>query len=109
ALTILLALAMIANNLLGFTGISVFARYLVAPLMIVWVAYFVIRAFVSDGSSLHALPSGGGLSFWAAVGSVIGFAMWGNEPDIWRFGKPRFLWPLPAYLFAYFFFVLFVS
>src|SRR5205807_3231251 len=36
-------------------------------------------------------------------------AIWGNEPGIWRCAKPRCRWPLPAYLFAYFFFVLFVS
>jgi purine-cytosine permease-like protein len=42
------------------------------------------------------------------VTAVIGFAMWGNEPDFWRFGKPRFSWPLPTYLFAGGWFVLFV-
>jgi len=41
------------------------------------------------------------------VTAVIGFAMWGNEPDFWRFGKPRFMWPLPTYLFAGCWFVLF--
>ena len=35
---------MILNNLLGFTGISVFARYLVTPLIILWVVYMVIKA-----------------------------------------------------------------
>jgi len=39
---------------------------------------------------------------------VIGFAMWGNEPDVWRYGKPRFAWPLPTYLFAGAIFTLFV-
>src|SRR5581483_5225035 len=39
---------------------------------------------------------------------VIGFAMWGNEPDIFRYGKPRFWWPLPAFGFALLFgFLLF--
>jgi purine-cytosine permease-like protein len=38
---------------------------------------------------------------------VIGFSMWGNEPDFWRYGKPRFAWPLPTYLFAALWFVLF--
>jgi hypothetical protein len=42
------------------------------------------------------------------VTAVIGFAMWGNEPDFWRFGKPRFMWPLPTYLFAGGWFILFV-
>ena len=40
------------------------------------------------------------LPFWVAVVAVIGFSMWGNEPDFWRYGKPSFTWPLPTYLFA---------
>ncbi len=107
-LTVVLASVMIINNLVGFTGISIYARYIVAPLMIVWIAYFVVRAFVFDGSSLNFSPPSGGLPFWAAVGAAAGFAMWGNEPDVWRFGKPTFVWPLPSFLFAYFWFILFV-
>ena len=42
-LTLLLAGVMILNNLLGFTGISVFARYLVTPLLILWCLYMVIK------------------------------------------------------------------
>ena len=34
ALGVILAFVMVANNLFGFTGISVFARYIVAPLML---------------------------------------------------------------------------
>jgi cytosine permease len=33
--------------------------------------------------------------------------MWGNEPDFWRYGKPKFMWPLPTYIFAAVWFVLF--
>jgi purine-cytosine permease-like protein len=106
-LTLLFAGVMILNNLLGFTGISVFARYLVTPLLILWGIYLVIKAAVSDGGHLGGTPAGPGLQFWVAVVAVIGFAMWGNEPDFWRFGKPRFAWPLPTYLFAGLWFVLF--
>ena len=42
---------MIANNLLGFTGISVFARYLVTPLIILWVLYLVIKGFGDVGTT----------------------------------------------------------
>jgi purine-cytosine permease-like protein len=107
-LTLLFAGLMIFNNLLGFTGISVFARYLVTPLLILWGIYLVIKAAVSDGGSLGGTPAGPGFPFWVAVVAVIGFAMWGNEPDFWRFGKPRFAWPLPTYLFSGLWFVLFV-
>jgi purine-cytosine permease-like protein len=106
-LTLLVAGLMIFNNLLGFTGISVFARYLVTPLLILWCLYMVIKGFVDNGSRFHGTPSGSGLPFWVAVVAVIGFAMWGNEPDIWRYGKPRFVWPIPTYLFAAAFFTLF--
>src|ERR687886_2237092 len=45
-LTILLAALMITNNLLGFTGISVFARYLVTPILILWCIYLVAKGFI---------------------------------------------------------------
>jgi len=107
-LTLLVAGLMIFNNLLGFTGISVFARYLVTPLLILWCLYMVIKGFAEDGGHFHGTPSGSGLPFWVAVVAVIGFAMWGNEPDVWRYGKPRFAWPLPTFIFAAVLFTLFV-
>ena len=106
-LTLLFAGVMILNNLLGFTGISVFARYLVTPILILWCLYMVIKAAIDAHGQLGGTPQGNGLPFWVAVTAVIGFSMWGNEPDFWRFGKPRFIWPLPTYLFAGAWFVLF--
>jgi purine-cytosine permease-like protein len=106
-LTLLIAGVMILNNLLGFTGISVFARYLVTPILIVWALYMVIKGFAVDGGHFSGTPKGGGLPLWVAVAAVIGFSMWGNEPDFWRYGKPRFTWPLPTYLFAAVWFILF--
>src|SRR5712692_5706732 len=98
----------IFNNLLGFTGISVFARYLVTPILIVWCVYMVAKGFISDGGKLGGTPHASfSLPFWVAVVAVIGFAMWGNEPDFWRFGRPRFVWPLPTYIFAAVWFLLF--
>src|ERR671933_2004336 len=44
-LTIVLAAVMIFNNLFGFTGISVFARYLVTPILILWCIYLVLKGF----------------------------------------------------------------
>ncbi|HWX08824.1 MAG TPA: hypothetical protein VNY33_02505, partial [Gaiellaceae bacterium] len=89
-LTLVIAGVMILNNLLGFTGISVFARYLVTPILILWALYMVIKGFAADGGSFGGTPKGSGLPTWVAVGAVIGFSMWGNEPDFWRYGKPRF-------------------
>ena len=51
-LTLLLAGIMILNNLLGFTGISVFARYLVTPILILWCIYMVLKAVITDHSKL---------------------------------------------------------
>jgi purine-cytosine permease-like protein len=100
ALTIVFAAVMVFNNLFGFTGISVFARYVVTPLVILWVAYMVIKG-LSSGSHLGAHPKNVlALNFWQITGVIVGSAMWGNEPDIWRYGKPKFWWPAPAYAFA---------
>ena len=55
-LTLLLAGLMIFNNLLGFTGISVFARYLVTPILILWCIYMVLKGFISDGGPLGGTP-----------------------------------------------------
>src|SRR5437868_1843006 len=48
AIAIIVAAVMILNNLFGFTGISVFARYLVTPVLIVWCIYLVLKGFISD-------------------------------------------------------------
>ncbi len=45
---LILAGVMVVNNLLGFTGISVFARYLVTPIFVAWILYTVIKGF-SEG------------------------------------------------------------
>jgi len=108
-LTIVFAGLTVFNNLFGFTGITVFARYLVTPLIILWVVYLVIKVLTTNSGILNDHPKGGGgLSFLAGIAVVIGFAMWGNEQDIFRYGRPRFWWPLPAYGFALLFgFLLF--
>jgi purine-cytosine permease-like protein len=101
---VILAVVGVFNNLFGFTGITAFARYLVAPLMIVWMLYLVIKGFADIPSeALSAAPPAGELgplSFLSGIGLAIGAVMWGNEPDTWRYGQPRFLWPLAPYAVA---------
>jgi cytosine permease len=100
-LTIIFCAVMVFNNLFGFTGISTFARYIVTPLIMLWVVYLVVRGIVDHSALLgHHPKNSSGLAFWQVVGVVLGFAMWGNEPDIYRYGKPRFTWPIPAFAFA---------
>jgi purine-cytosine permease-like protein len=104
AISVLLAVLGIANNLFGFTGITAFARYLVAPLMIVWVLYLVGKGLTDLPSSVWHTGSADGTSLplLTGVGVAIGSVMWGNEPDTWRYGRPRVFWPLPAYVIAIF-------
>jgi purine-cytosine permease-like protein len=99
-ISVLLAVIGITNNLFGFTGIAAFARYLVAPLMILWILYLVIKGLVEiPGGQL-----GGGqvtMPFLAGIGLAIGSVMWGNEPDTWRYGKPKLFWPALPMLAAF--------
>jgi purine-cytosine permease-like protein len=82
----------------------VFARYLVTPVFIAWIVYTVIKGLTAGGHILSATPKAvAPLSFLAAVGLAIGFYVWGNEPDIWRYGKPKLTWPVPPYIFAFVF------
>jgi purine-cytosine permease-like protein len=97
ALTIIFAAVMIFNNLFGFSGLSVFARYIVTPLIVLWVLYLVIKGLV-DGHHLGGHPKNTlGMHFWQIVGVIAGSLMWGNEPDIFRYGKPKFWWPVPVF------------
>jgi purine-cytosine permease-like protein len=101
---LVLAAVMVTNNVLGFTGIAVFARYLVTPIFILWILYTVIKGLTEGSSILGATPHAAApLGFLAAVGLAIGFFVWGNEPDIWRYGKPQLAWPIPPYIFAFVF------
>src|SRR5262249_8603533 len=45
-----LAAAMIFNNLFGFTGISAWARYVVTPVLVLWIMYLVIKGFTTESS-----------------------------------------------------------
>jgi purine-cytosine permease-like protein len=93
-ISVVLAIIGITNNLFGFTGIAAFARYLVAPLMILWVLYLVIKGLVEIPSSALAGTAGQTtMPFLAGIGVAIGSVMWGNEPDTWRYGKPKLFWP----------------
>jgi purine-cytosine permease-like protein len=102
AIVVVLSGAMVFNNLFGFTGIAVFARWFVTPALVLWVLYLVIKVIVTDGDELGGAPPDAlaGQGFWALVGIVIGVCTWGNEPDVFRYGKPRFWWSLGAFAFG---------
>jgi purine-cytosine permease-like protein len=99
-----IAVLMIFNNLFGFTGISAAARYVITPLMFIWICYLVGKGLTQGSHFVTSTPKDiAPLAFWPAVGAILGFAIWGNEPDLFRYGKPRFWWPVPAYVFGFVF------
>ena len=101
-ISVILAVVGITNNLFGFTGIAAFARYLVAPLMILWILYLVIKGLVETPASvLSSSADSTTLPFLSGIGVAIGSVMWGNEPDTWRYGRPKFFWPMPPMLVAF--------
>lgn len=92
-ISVILAVVGITNNVFGFGGIAAFARYLVAPLMILWMVYLVVKGLSTVPNSVMSTGTGDNLPFLSGVGLAIGAVMWGNEPDTWRYGKPKFFWP----------------
>ncbi len=88
---IVIAVVGITNNVFGFTGITAFARYVAAPVTVLWVVWMVVKALtVTHGSVLnsHAQVAA---STPLVVGIIvaIGFATYGNEPDLFRYAHPR--------------------
>jgi hypothetical protein len=66
-----------------------YARFIAAPVLLAWGAYAIIKAFASAaGPRLFAVPhvSGTqGILFTAVL--LVGVAMFGNEPDIFRYAR----------------------
>ena len=96
------AVAGAAPSLLGFTGMAAFARYAAAPVMLAWAVYLVARGILDTP---HQVLLGGpkasaALPFAAAVSLAAAVTAWGNEPDTWRYSRPRFAWPATPYLAA---------
>lgn len=93
-LSFVLALAMAFNNLFGFKGITVFAGYLAAPTLVVWMCLVLIK-IAPLAASEHLCSQAHGMSGLHTLGMVssfvLGFGAWGNEADFWRFSKPKLL------------------
>jgi purine-cytosine permease-like protein len=83
------ALVMIANNLLGFRSVSGYARLVAAPVLLVWGTYTIIKALASAaGPHLFAVPHvAASQGILLTVGLLVGVAMFGNEPDIFRYAR----------------------
>lgn len=89
-LSVAFALLMSVNNLFGFTGVANFARFLAAPVLIVWVGYIFLKALNMSDPPVNPEPIHPSFLQALSVTSsfIIGFAVWGNEQDYWRFSKP---------------------
>jgi purine-cytosine permease-like protein len=86
---VLFALVMITNNLLGFRSVSGYAR-MAAPILLVWGAYTIIKAVVSaSGHNLFAAPAHVQQTqgILLTVGLLVGAAVYGNEPDMFRYAR----------------------
>ena len=84
------AIVMITNNLLGFRSVSAYARYIAAPILLIWGTYAIIKAFASAaGPHLFAPPhiASTAQGFFYTVELLVGVAMFGNEPDIFRYSR----------------------
>jgi len=89
----LAAILMAANNLFGFAGVANFAKYFAAPVLIFWIFSLFLKTSALTSSSVWTEPGTGSFASCLSVISsfVIGYSVWGNEPDFWRFAKPNLL------------------
>lgn len=92
-----LAVVAAAVNLFGFAGMAAVARYLSAPVLLAWACYLVVRGLLTPHVALGA-PGPQTLPFEAGVGVAISAISWGNEPDVWRYGKAKPDWSVTPYL-----------
>lgn len=85
-----LAFIMAFNNFFGFSGVANFARYLAGPILVFWVAYTFVKA--GSACPVHVWSEPSHASHPLALGLVstfvLGYSVWGNEADYWRYGKP---------------------
>lgn len=90
-LSVAFAFLMAANNFFGFKGVANFARFFAAPVLIIWVTYTFMKTVPSCPPTVFADVTH--KSFACALTTIstfiIGFAVWGNEADYWRFSKPK--------------------
>lgn len=84
-----IAVVNITNNVLGFTGITAFARWVAGPVTVLWVLWMVIKALIqTSGHVLNSHMAGVSTPLSVGIIAAIGFATYGNEPDLFRYAKP---------------------
>lgn len=95
---------MIFNNIFGFKGVSTYARYLAAPILLLWGLYAVVKGVATVPGHTLFTPAHVPVTTTILIltGLLVGNGMWGNEPDIYRYAKPRLWSNTPALLIGYF-------
>lgn len=90
-IAVAIAVLGITNNILGFTGIAAFARWIASPLILIWVIWVVFKTFTSTTTTVldSTMPGTTAPSIIMGVVTAIGFATYGNEPDLFRYAKPQ--------------------
>ncbi len=88
-LGIVIAVLGVGNNILGFTGISMFARYVAAPLTLLWVLYTLVKSITDTPDRVLSSHGPGTTTTVAVIILAISFATYSNEPDLFRYAKPR--------------------
>jgi len=88
-----LAILMALNNFFGFSGVANFARFFAAPVIIVWVGYTFFRIVPACPHAALAESVQHNFNFALTTIStfVIGYGIWGNESDYWKYAKPKTL------------------
>ncbi|HEY9756231.1 MAG TPA: cytosine permease [Oculatellaceae cyanobacterium] len=86
-----LALAMAVNNMFGFSGIANFARYFAAPVLILWVGYTFCKVLPTCPITVFTACEPHSMTFALSTISafVVGYSVWGNEADYWRYSRPK--------------------
>lgn len=91
-LSVLFSIVMATNNFFGFKGIANFARYFAAPTLILWVVSVLWKTLHEPEHHLVNVPHPDYMSALNIISAfIIGFAVWGNEQDYWRYSKPGIL------------------
>ena len=99
-----IAILMTANNIFGFRGVATYARFIAAPLLLLWGAYALIKSLATtsvSGAFAAAPHVAAPTTIMVIVALLVGSAAWGNEPDIFRYSQGRPWWNLPALVCGY--------
>lgn len=90
-ISLAVGLLMMFNNLFGFTSVSIWAKYVAAPVLIIWVIWAFAKAFATTSPHvLFAAPHGAAtMTLGVGASTIIGGVIWGSEPDFWRWNRPK--------------------